>query len=171
MSDKYEALEKLALLLQKKALYGAVPVKATQTALSQAMGRAAMMGAVGLGAAGLAELASSPIGTVPNTLAKGRAFQQMLDGSQRVQMLHAADPHRVKGMFDVVYQYFPAGAAQTHTAAGLVENLSQYDSVDHKTIQDLIKMQKDYAETHRGQRRDDPGFMTRSLNVLERALF
>ena len=171
MSDKYEALEKLAFELQKKALYGPIPVQATQSALSQALGRAALMGAVGLGAAGLAEMASAPIGTVPNTLAKGRAFQQMLDNSPRVQQLHAAEPKRVKSMFDVVYQYFPAGAAQAQAAAGLVENMSQYETVDHKTIQDLIKMQKDYTETHRGQRKDDPGFLTRSLNVLERALF
>jgi len=169
--SKYDAIEKLALHLQKKALYGAIPVQATQSALSQAFGRAALMGAVGLGAAGLAELASSPIGTVPNTLAKGRSFQQLLEGSDRVRVLHAADPSRVKGMFDVVYQYFPAGAAQLHTAAGLVENLSQYDSVDHKTIQDLIKMQKDFAETHEGARKAEPGFMSRALNVLERSFF
>jgi len=74
-------------------------------------------------------------------------------------------------MFDVVYMYFPAGASQLQTAAGLVESLSQYDSVDHKTIQDLIKMQKEYTETHRGQLKADPGFLTRSLNVMERALF
>lgn len=165
--DKYKNLEDLAYLLQKKALYAPVPVKATRGALSQVFGRAAMMGALGLGAGALAEMASSPIGTVPNTIAKGRAFQQMLDSSPRVQALHAADPTRVKGMFDVLYQYFPAGASQVQTASSLVENLSQYDTVDHKTIQDLIKMQKDYAATHVGSKSQGPSIPTRMMNMLE----
>ena len=97
--SKYEDLEKLAFHLQKKALYGSIPVQASRGALSQAFGRAAMMGAIGLGAGALAEMASSPIGTVPNTIAKGRSFQQMLDGSERVRALHAVDPSRVTGMF------------------------------------------------------------------------
>ena len=169
MSDaEYKDLEELAFHLQKKALYGAIPVRASQSALSQAFSRAAMMGAIGLGAGALAELASSPIGTVPNTLAKGRAFQQMLTSSPRVQALHAADPSRVKGMFDVLYQYFPAGAAQVQTASSLVENLSQYDTVDHKTIQDLIKMQKDYASTHVGSKSQGPSIPTRMMNMLEK---
>jgi len=165
--NKYKNLEELAYCLQKKALYGPIPVKAMQSALHQAFGRAALMGAIGLGAGALAEMASSPIGTVPNTLAKGRAFQQLMEGAPRIQALHAADPSRVKGMFDVVYQYFPAGAAQLQTAASLVENLSQYDTVDHKTIQDLIKMQKEYAETHVGQRKQGPTIPTRMMNMLE----
>ena len=166
-NDKYKDLEDLAYVLQKKALYGAIPVRATQGVLNQALSRAAMMGAIGLGAGALAEMASSPIGTVPNTLAKGRAFQQMMDTSPRVQALHAADPDRVKGMFDVVYQYFPAGASQVQTASSLVENLSQYDTVDHKTIQDLIKMQKEYAETHSGRKSQGPSIPTRMMNMME----
>ena len=169
MTNKYEDLEKLALHLQKQALYGRIPVQSTQTALSQAFGRAAMMGALGFGAGALAELASAPIGTIPNTIAKGRSFQQMLDGSERVRGLHAADPDRVKGMFDVVYQYFPAGAAQLQTVSGLVESLAQYDTVDHKTIQDLIKMQKEYSETHVGQKRQGPSIPVRMMNMLENA--
>lgn len=143
-----EPLKKLAWSRIKKALYSPIPVVASnRSALSSALMNAALVGGIGLAFKGLSDMASAGAGTVENTLAKGVAFQNMLEASGDLQ---AQDPRKVKAMFDVVYQFFPSGAAQPVTAAGIVSNLSQYDTVDHKTVSDLISMQKSYAETTRG---------------------
>ena len=164
--DAYKKLERLIFL--KCALYAPIPVRAMsgkgmQDALSKGLGMGVAMGAVGLGAEFLSQMASSPIGTIPNTLAKGQAFQGMLAASSE---LRTADPHKVKTMFDVLYQFFPAGAAQPMTAVGIVESLIQYDRVDHKTIQDLVKMQKDYSDTHQLQKKAPSGLSHYLLSAI-----
>lgn len=170
-AEDYRKLAKLMFI--KTALYAPIPVTAAQSGfsgkdmLSKLLGMGAIMtGVMGVDAM-LSAAASSPVGEVPNTLAKGQAFQRMLETDPSLQRL---EPQRVKSMFNVVYQYFPAGAAEPMTAAGLVGNLAQYDRVDHKTVQDLIKMQKDYSDMHMGSKKAPRGISDRVLDAVP-ALF
>ena len=167
--EKYKKLERLAFL--KMALYPPVPVRAMgmttggamRDVLSKALAMVTIMGGIGLGTEALSRAASSPIGSIPNSLAKGQAFQGMLEVAPD---LRQEDPHKVKSMFDVLYQFFPAGAAQPMTAAGIVGSLTQYDRVDHKTIQDFVKMQKDYSDTHAGARRAPSGISESIISAI-----
>lgn len=157
----------------KTALYAPIPVTpamggGTREMLHKALMGAAMMGAVGMGLDALPGVASNPIGTVQNTMAKGPAFQGMLDASPNLRM---QDPQKVKSMFNVLYQYFPAGAAEPYTASGIVESLMQYDRVDHKTVQDLLKMQKDYVETHVGKPASQSSLKDQIMGALPGLIF
>lgn len=140
------ALMKLGELRVKKALYAPIPVVpgGQGATLGNALAAAALAGVFGYGMHNLSRAVSGPPGSEANTLGKGVSFQGMLESSPE---LRQQDPNKVKSMFDVVYQFFPAGAAQPHTAAGIVGNLVQYDTVDHKTVNDLINMQKSYSDT------------------------
>jgi hypothetical protein len=121
-----------------------------------------------MGLEALSEAASHPVGSVKNTMAKGPAFQSMLDTSPNLRM---QDPQKVKQMFNVLYKYFPAGAAEPMTASGIMEGLMQYDRVDHKTVQDLIKMQKDYVETHVGKPSTKSSLSEQIMGALPGLLF
>ena len=165
-------LERLVFL--KLALYAPIPVTPNfgttgtlKDVLSKALAMAGVMGALHVGSNVLSTMAASPIGSVPNAMAQGRAFQGMLEASPS---LRQADPVKVKSMFDVLYQFFPSGAAQPYTAAGIVESLVQYDRVDHKTIQDLISMQKDFSATTEGARKA-PTSITQELIHAVPSLF
>ena len=140
------ALAKLGELRVKKALYAPIPVVpgGSQNRLGNALAAAALAGVFGYGMHNLSRAVSGAPGSEANTLGKGVSFQHMLDASPE---LRQQDPNKVKSMFDVVYQFFPAGAAQPHTAAGIVGNLVQYDTVDHRTVNDLISMQSTYSST------------------------
>jgi hypothetical protein len=140
------ALTGLGWLMVKKALYAPIPVTpgGAQSAFGNALAAAALAGAFGYGINNLSRAVSGQPGSEPNTLGKSVVFHKMLDASPD---LRQQDPTKVKSMFDVMYQFFPAGAAQPHTAAGIVGNMVQYDTVDHKTVNDLITMQKSYSDT------------------------
>lgn len=146
----------------KEALGGRMPIVKTQAGLADMLSRAAMIGAVGLGVNALVDAASAPIGSVQNTVGKAVGYQKMLESSPDLQGMPSM---QVKNMYDVLHSFAPDIASQPVAAAGIVSNMAQYDTVDHKTIQDLITMQKNYAETHRGARKEGPGIATRMMDI------
>jgi hypothetical protein len=150
--------------LEKSAWNPNIPVVGGNV-LADMLSRAAMIGAVGLGVNALVDSASAPVGTVRNQAGKALGYQKMLGTSPELQQMPSM---HVKNMYDVLHNFAPDIAAQPTAAAGIVSNMAQYESVDHKTIQDLITMQKNYSETHRGQRREAPGIPARMMDVAAR---
>ena len=165
-NPKVQKMQDEAFEHMKLALGGRVPVRGGSGGLAEMLARAAMIGAVGLGVNALSEAISAPVGTVQSTVGKAVGYQKMLENSPGLQQMPSM---QVKNMFDVLHNFAPDIAAQPTAAAGIVSNMAQYESVDHKTIQDLITMQKNYAETHRGQRKEGPGIFSRMMDVAGNA--
>jgi len=146
----------------KEALGGRVPIAKTTGGFADMLSRAAMIGALGVGVNALVDAAAAPVGTMQNTVGKALGYQKMLENSPDLQGMPSM---QVKSMYDVLHNFAPDVAAQPVAAAGIVSNMAQYDTVDHKTIQDLIAMQKNYSETHRGARKEGPNIFTRMLDI------
>jgi hypothetical protein len=166
-NPKLEKLQEDTFNSIKEALGGRMPIVKTQAGLSDMLSRAAMIGAVGLGLNALVDAASAPVGSVKNQVGKAVGYQKMLEGSPELQQMPSM---QVKNMFDVLHSFAPDIASQPVAAAGIVSNMAQYDTVDHKTIQDLITMQKNYAETHRGSRKEAPG-LTQAMLTAATSIF
>lgn len=153
----------------KRALYGKNMVTVTNPnagLLGSMLGRIGLLG--GLGALGLAaSQAAAPVQSAAQSVSGAMGFQQMMQQSPRLQELEAG---KVKQMYDVLHQFAPDVASNPVAAAGIVENLAQYDTVDHRTVADLISMQKGFSETHRGQRREAPFLGSRMLDLASKML-
>ena len=107
--------------------------------------------AVATGAAIAAPLAiagiNKVIGSVQESIGHGRRFSSMMQANPDLKDL---DRVKVQRAFNTINRFAPSLASDPTVAGTFVKRTADYDMIDHKTIGELARAEKDLSGISRG---------------------
>jgi len=75
------------------------------------------------------------------------AFKKM---EEKVPSLKGIDPEKKREYFKIISLYSPSLSRNPYVAGNLVNKFNEYGGPDHKIVQDIIKMEKDFEGRNKG---------------------
>ncbi len=87
------------------------------------------------------------ISSVTDGLAKGKNFRAMMETTPE---LGEMDRVKVQKAFNTLQKFAPSLASDPSVAGTWVRRTADYDMIDHKSVSELIKAEKDLSQTRSG---------------------
>jgi hypothetical protein len=69
---------------------------------------------------------------------------------KKVTSLQGISPEKKKDYFKVISMYAPSLSRNPYVAGNLINKFNEYGGPDHKIVQDIIKMEKDFETKSKG---------------------
>jgi hypothetical protein len=138
--------------------------------LRQAAGWVGRKPEAAIGLAGLGIMAGMGIHRASKAISNRKKTNQSLVDIKAQMPELKKDPDTDR-YFGVISEFSPSLARNPTVAGNLIQKMKQWGAIDHKTVQDLIQMEKTHQDTNRGMSLvDASNVMSNAANVARFAL-